>query len=244
MHLECRERFPHNWLHRKPLVSDPSTHHGTFVTHVPWCMSGSLTHDARENIPGIPGACAHRNFTYLARGPWSYVSFTLGHRYEVSVATRYRNQFIIHFIGTYMFHFGQEKLSTKSATLTILVLILSTFQHYKRSRHFICVSCIFLHTAPRQNLAMHFFIWPCLFFFIVTCVFTFYHYLSWIRKIWWCWFNLWYEMPFGIHSTDDTYGSQEVTGWKPSIQIVFIWSPFRRRHFQVHFIEWKCMNYN
>ena len=26
-----------------PLVSDPDMHHGTGVTHVPWCMSGSLT---------------------------------------------------------------------------------------------------------------------------------------------------------------------------------------------------------
>ena len=25
---------------------------------------------AGENIPGIPGACATRNVTYLARGPW------------------------------------------------------------------------------------------------------------------------------------------------------------------------------
>ena len=26
-----------------PLVSDPDMHHGTCVTHVPWCMSGLLT---------------------------------------------------------------------------------------------------------------------------------------------------------------------------------------------------------
>ena len=26
-----------------PLVSDPDMHHGTCVTHVPWCMPGSLT---------------------------------------------------------------------------------------------------------------------------------------------------------------------------------------------------------
>ena len=26
-------------------VSDPDMHHGTCVTHVPWCMSGSLTSD-------------------------------------------------------------------------------------------------------------------------------------------------------------------------------------------------------
>ena len=25
-----------------------------------------------ENVPGIPGACATRNFTYLVRGPWGH----------------------------------------------------------------------------------------------------------------------------------------------------------------------------
>ena len=58
-----------------PLVSDPDMHHGTCVTHVPWCMSGSLTSGFlwsrwRENVPGIPSACATCNFTYLVRGPW------------------------------------------------------------------------------------------------------------------------------------------------------------------------------
>ena len=38
--------------------------------HVPWCMSGSLTRGGKENDPGIPDACATRNFTYLVRGPW------------------------------------------------------------------------------------------------------------------------------------------------------------------------------
>ena len=69
MRRECRERFPRRRLQRKPLVSDPDMHHGTFVTHVPWCMLGSLTRDDGENVPGIPGACATRNFTFLARGP-------------------------------------------------------------------------------------------------------------------------------------------------------------------------------
>ena len=32
-------------------------HHGTWVTHVPWCMSGSLTCGGGDNVPGIPGAC-------------------------------------------------------------------------------------------------------------------------------------------------------------------------------------------
>ena len=57
-------------IQRKPLVSDPGMHHGTCVTHVQWCMSGSLHRDDGENVPSIPGACATRNFTYLARGQW------------------------------------------------------------------------------------------------------------------------------------------------------------------------------
>ena len=50
--------FPRRRFLRKPLVSDPGMHHGTCVTHVPWCMSGSLTCGDGENVPGIPGACA------------------------------------------------------------------------------------------------------------------------------------------------------------------------------------------
>ena len=69
MRWEYRERFPcHRWL------SDPDMQHGTCVTHVPWRMPGSLTSSflwsrRRGNVPGIPGACATRNFTYLVRGP-------------------------------------------------------------------------------------------------------------------------------------------------------------------------------
>ena len=49
-----------------PRVSDLDMHHGTCVTHVQWCMQGSLTSGFlwsrwRGNVPGIPGACATRN---------------------------------------------------------------------------------------------------------------------------------------------------------------------------------------
>ena len=67
MHREC---FPRHRLQRKPLLSDPGMHHGTCVTHVPRCMSGSLTRGGRENVLGISGACATLNFTYLVKGPW------------------------------------------------------------------------------------------------------------------------------------------------------------------------------
>ena len=50
--------FPRRRYQRKTQVSDPGMHHGTCVTHVPWCMSGWLTRGGGENVPGIPGACA------------------------------------------------------------------------------------------------------------------------------------------------------------------------------------------
>ena len=49
---------PRRRFQRKPQVSDPGMHHGTCVTHVPWCMSGSLTCGDGESVPSIPGACA------------------------------------------------------------------------------------------------------------------------------------------------------------------------------------------
>ena len=70
MRRECWARFLRHRLQRKPLVTDPNMHHDTCVTHVPWCMSGSLTRAGGENVPGILGACATRNFTFLAIGPW------------------------------------------------------------------------------------------------------------------------------------------------------------------------------
>ena len=69
MRREFRERFSCHRLQKKTLVSDIGMHHGTCITHVPWCMSGSLTRGGGENVPGIPGACANRNCVYLVRGP-------------------------------------------------------------------------------------------------------------------------------------------------------------------------------
>ena len=37
---KCWKRFSHRRLQRKPLVSYPVMHHGTCVTHVPWCIPG------------------------------------------------------------------------------------------------------------------------------------------------------------------------------------------------------------
>ena len=50
--------FPRRRFQRKPLVNDAGMDHGTCVTHVPWCMPGSLTWGDGENVPDIPCACA------------------------------------------------------------------------------------------------------------------------------------------------------------------------------------------
>ena len=41
---------------KKTLVIDPGIHHSTCVTHVLWCMSGSLTRGGGKNVPGITSA--------------------------------------------------------------------------------------------------------------------------------------------------------------------------------------------
>ena len=66
-------------------VSDADMHHGNCMTHVPWCMSGSLTSISfeisdGENVPGILGACATRNCRYLARGPCRLISENVGNK--------------------------------------------------------------------------------------------------------------------------------------------------------------------
>ena len=53
-------------------VSDPDMHHGTCVTHVPWCMLGSLTSDFLwsrwRGKRYRHSACATHNLAYLLRG--------------------------------------------------------------------------------------------------------------------------------------------------------------------------------
>ena len=65
---ECRERFPRRRFQRKLLVSDPGIHHGPCVTHVPWCMSGSLTCVDGKTFPAFP-AHAHPRFCISGKRP-------------------------------------------------------------------------------------------------------------------------------------------------------------------------------
>ena len=68
MRRKSPECFLRHRLERKPLVSDPGMHHCTCETHI-----GNANPRWWENLPGIPGAYATRNFAFLARGPWSHI---------------------------------------------------------------------------------------------------------------------------------------------------------------------------
>ena len=57
MRRECRERFPHYRGLATPTCRD-------YYVTVSFEVGGG------ENVPGIPGTCATRNFTKLVRGPW------------------------------------------------------------------------------------------------------------------------------------------------------------------------------
>ena len=56
-------------------VSDPDMHHGTCVTHVPWCMPGSLNSSFLRNWRGkggggtLPAFPAHAQPAILRKGP-------------------------------------------------------------------------------------------------------------------------------------------------------------------------------
>ena len=73
MRRECREPFPRHQLQRKPLVSD----HGTCVTHVPWCMSGSVTRRWRGKRSRHSRRMRNMQFLYLARVPSGSTVVTL-----------------------------------------------------------------------------------------------------------------------------------------------------------------------
>ena len=66
---ECQERFPR---HRRWAI--PTCITARARLHVPWRIPGSLTSGflwsrCEENVPGIPGACATRNFICPVRVP-------------------------------------------------------------------------------------------------------------------------------------------------------------------------------
>ena len=62
-----------------PQASDPNMHHGTCVTHVPWCSPGSITSGIlRNRCRGKRSRHSRhmRSTQFCVRGPWNHVSIS------------------------------------------------------------------------------------------------------------------------------------------------------------------------
>ena len=73
-----------------PRVSDPGMHHGMCVTHMPWCMLGSLTSGSLWSW--WYGNCSRHSrrmrspqFTYLVRGSFLLFQFQLSGNEEITL---------------------------------------------------------------------------------------------------------------------------------------------------------------
>ena len=87
--------FPRRRLQRKPLVSDPAMHHVTCVTHVPWCMSGSLDPSGGETFP----AHAHPQFSVSVKRPMHLKHLMLHSIFKYSIS------FVWHFNITHAINY-------------------------------------------------------------------------------------------------------------------------------------------
>ena len=81
MRRECRERFPRHRIQRKLLVSDPGMHHGTCVTHVPWCMSGSLNCGSDGKRSQDSRRMRNSQFYVSGKRPMPHISQSLTSKY-------------------------------------------------------------------------------------------------------------------------------------------------------------------
>ena len=92
-----------------PRASDPGMHHGTCVTHVPWCMPGSLTNDflwSRRRGKTFPAFPAHAQTAILRiwqEAHWTgYVmSVTILCSNLKTVGNARRNMFFIQFLTSF-----------------------------------------------------------------------------------------------------------------------------------------------
>ena len=77
MRQECRERFPrHRGLAIPTCITSRAERMCRDACRDRW-QAVSFEVGSGENVPGIPGACATRNFTYLVRGPWKVLCLCL-----------------------------------------------------------------------------------------------------------------------------------------------------------------------
>ena len=101
-----------------PRVSNPDMHHGTCVTHVPWCMPGSITDGfLRSRRRGKRSRHSRR-----MRNPQSYVSGWEAHRDMSSCPFQTK---IAH-MNLYIYIINSELIKLQSLSWGILSLLLQT----------------------------------------------------------------------------------------------------------------------
>ena len=108
-----------------------------FITARAWCtcrdakLPVSFEVDGGENIPGIPGACATCNFTYLVRGPTDMkqpLSTLCSNMYSIINHCRLRLVLLVVYIT--------------NANLTNLIHYFARHTYYWRTNHFTQNQCL------------------------------------------------------------------------------------------------------
>ena len=136
MHRECLGRFPRHRLQRRPLVSDPGMHHGTCDTHVPWCMSGSLTRGDGKTFPAFP---AH-SLPAILRIWQTFFSITgsqqrdivrpRGARYVLSESSCIAKTFLGYVIGRHDYMKGSTLLLENVTGLSMMLPFIMVFWNW------------------------------------------------------------------------------------------------------------------
>ena len=104
---------------------------------------------ARENVPGIPGACATRNFTYLVKGPWS-TSDPFQRDYQLINELLWKLFFIL------MIQVGKKTMASAKPGLVVIFHLRSRYLIVIEIRHVIQIH-FYLSTLQGQ----HHDIWCC-----------------------------------------------------------------------------------
>ena len=148
MHRECREWFTRHRLQRKSLARVPSMHHGTCMTHVPWCMSGSLTRCDWENVRGIPAARMLYAICVFLRQ-----SIKIKPSHVCIARDRAQFKINIHWCWnlTCLFHTGSQLSNTASApSFELFYIVLSDVKqtHWTNGSCRCCLSLVVVRSIP------------------------------------------------------------------------------------------------
>ena len=103
MRRQCRERFPR---HRGLAIQTCITARAWRTGHDAWrdrYLKFTFEVGGVENFPGIPAACATRNFAYLVRGPWRQYGQFL-HINKTNMRVLLVPSLVSHTIGSSWYH--------------------------------------------------------------------------------------------------------------------------------------------